>query len=253
MLLSLIDEILDLSRIEAGKLDLAREAFDLRKCLEDTMKPFTMRARQQDLRLTWNVQRDVPPMVIGDGNRLRQIVMNLVGNALKFTERGEVVLQATPESLSREDVTLHFVVRDTGIGIPADKQAAIFGMFEQVDSSLTRRHGGAGLGLSIASRLVGLMDGRMWVESEVGRGSRFHFTVRLGLAPAASSPESESTSARAPARELGPAADLAGRGQPREPEGDRGLSGAEGTCRERGGQRKESPRGAGVRECSTWC
>ena len=121
-------------------------------------------------------------MVVGDYNRLRQIVVNLVGNAIKFTESGEVTLEVTRESRSDKDVVLHFTVADTGIGIPPDKQAAIFEMFEQADTSTTRRHGGTGLGLAIASRLVDLMDGRIWVESEVGRGSRFHFIVRLDLA-----------------------------------------------------------------------
>jgi signal transduction histidine kinase/ActR/RegA family two-component response regulator len=192
MLLSLIDEILDLSRIEAGKLALAPEAFDLWESLADMMKPFLVRAHQQDLELSWTIHPEVPRRVIGDPNRLRQIVMNLLGNAIKFTERGEVVLEVVRESPSDRDLTLHFVVRDTGIGIPTDKQATIFGIFEQADSSLNRRRGGSGLGLAIASRLVDLMQGRLWVESEVGRGSRFHFTVSLGMAPALVAPESES-------------------------------------------------------------
>ena len=182
VLLGLIDEILDLSRIEAGKQVLAAEAFDLRESLEGTMKPLALRARQQGLQLAWHVHRDVPRQLLGDYSRLRQIVTNLVGNAIKFTEQGEIVLDAALEASSSQEAVLHFMVRDTGIGIPSDKQAKIFGMFEQVDTSLTRTRGGAGLGLAIASQLVGLMGGRIWVESDVGRGSRFHFTVRLGEA-----------------------------------------------------------------------
>ena len=121
-------------------------------------------------------------MVVGDYNRLRQIVVNLVGNAIKFTETGEVSLEVMRESRAEKDVVLHFIVADTGIGIPPEKQSAIFEMFEQADTSTTRRHGGTGLGLAIASRIIGLMGGRIWVESEVGRGSRFHFIVRLDLA-----------------------------------------------------------------------
>ena len=141
--------------------------------------------------MTWRVHPDVPGLVTGDRGRLRQMVMNLVDNALKFTDRGEVGLEVDPESSADRDVFLHFVVRDTGIGIAEDKQAAILGIFEQADTSLTRRHGGAGLGLAIASRLAGLMDGRLWLESEAGRGSRFHFAVRLGLPPTTEAAQSE--------------------------------------------------------------
>jgi PAS domain S-box-containing protein len=182
-LLSLINDILDFSKIEAGKLVLESSAFDLWESLGDTMKTFAVRAHQQGLELVCSIHPEVPRMVVGDYNRLRQILVNLVGNAVKFTERGEVGLEVTREPPAENDVLLHFVVADTGIGIPGEKQAAIFEMFEQADASTTRRHGGTGLGLAIASHLVGLMGGRIWVESEVGRGSRFHFVVRL--APAA--------------------------------------------------------------------
>jgi len=181
-LLSVINDILDFSKIEAGKLVLEESDFDLWESLGDTMKSFALRAHQQGLELACYLHGDVPQWVSGDYGRLRQIVVNLVGNALKFTDRGEVVLEVARESQSEQDVLLHLTVSDTGIGIPPDKQAAIFGMFEQVDTSMTRRHGGTGLGLAIASRLVELMGGRLWLESEVGRGSRFHFTVRLGRA-----------------------------------------------------------------------
>ena len=181
-LLSIINDILDFSKIEAGKLVLDHEAFDLRESLGDAMKLFAVRADKLGLELAFDVHPDVPYIVVGDVNRLRQIVLNLVGNALKFTEKGEVVLDVERQGQSEDEVRLHFTVWDTGIGIPENKRAAVFEMFEQVDNTLTRRHGGTGLGLAIVSRLVELMGGRIWVESEVGRGTRFHFTARLGLA-----------------------------------------------------------------------
>jgi len=181
-LLSVINDILDFSKIEAGKLVLERSDFDLRESLGDTMKSLAIRAHQKNLELAFCIHPHVPRRVVGDYNRLRQIVINLVGNAIKFTEQGEVVLTVDRESLSEREVLLHCTVADTGIGIPADKQGAIFGQFEQADSALTRRYGGTGLGLAIVSRLASMMGGSAWVESEVGKGSRFHFTVRLELA-----------------------------------------------------------------------
>jgi len=181
-LLSVINDILDFSKIEAGKLVLDRDVFDLRESLGDTMKSFAIRAHQQGVELACHIHADVPRMVLGDYNRLRQIVVNLVGNAIKFTDSGEVVLEVSVESVSGEDIVLHFIVSDTGIGVPEEKRTAIFEMFEQADSSMARRHGGTGLGLAIASRLVDLMGGRIWVESEIGKGSRFHFTARLNQA-----------------------------------------------------------------------
>jgi PAS domain S-box-containing protein len=200
-LLAVINDILDFSRIEAGKLVLERQTFDLRESLGDTMKSFAIAAAAQGLELACYIHPDVPRMVVGDYGRLRQIVVNLVGNAVKFTQQGEVILEVGLESPSgngvpaaggaaaglsgsagRQDVALHFTVSDTGMGIPEERRSAIFEMFEQADNSMTRRYGGAGLGLAIASRLAGLMQGRIWVQSEVGRGSEFHFTARLGLA-----------------------------------------------------------------------
>ena len=181
-LLSVINDILDFSKIEAGKLVLDRSSFDLRESLGDTMKSFALRAHQQNLELACFIHPEVPHLVMADYSRLRQIVVNLVGNAIKFTESGEVTLEVAQESRTERDVVLHFTVADTGIGIPQDKQAAIFEVFEQADASTTRRHGGTGLGLAIVRRLIDAMDGRIWVESEVGRGSRFHFVVRLELA-----------------------------------------------------------------------
>ena len=138
-LLSVINDILDFSKIEAGKLVLDRETFDLRESLGDTMKSFAIRAHQQGLEVACHIHADVPRMVVGDYNRLRQIVVNLVGNAIKFTDQGEVVLEVSVESLSGEEISLHFIVSDTGIGIPEEKQTAIFEMFEQADTSMTRR------------------------------------------------------------------------------------------------------------------
>jgi two-component system, sensor histidine kinase and response regulator len=181
-LLSVINDILDFSKIEAGKMVLEHVPFDLRESLGDTMKSLAIRAHQKNLELAFRCHPHVPRRVVGDYNRLRQIAINLVGNAIKFTDQGEVLLEVERESLEGAEVFLHFTVTDSGAGIPAEKQTAIFGMFEQGDAALTRRHGGTGLGLAIASRLVSLMGGTIWVESEVGKGSRFHFTVRLDLA-----------------------------------------------------------------------
>jgi len=181
-LLAVINDILDFSKIEAGRIVLDRTPFDLRESLGDTLKSFAARAHRQGLELACAIHPEVPRMVVGDYNRLRQVVVNLIGNAIKFTDRGEVVVEVRRESQNGDGVVLHFVVADTGIGIPEEKQSAIFEMFEQVDSSFTRRHGGTGLGLAIASRLVALMGGRIWVESRLGGGSRFHFTVALGPA-----------------------------------------------------------------------
>ena len=192
-LLSVINDILDFSKIEAGKMVLDASPFNLWESLGDTMKSFALRAHQADLELACYIHPEVPHLVSGDYARLRQVVVNLVGNAIKFTEQGEVVLEVWRESLAPPEVVLHFMVSDTGIGIPDEKQTAIFEMFEQADTSMRRRHGGTGLGLAIASRLVALMGGRIWVESQHDRGSRFHFTVRLELAeslpPKPKSPE----------------------------------------------------------------
>ena len=183
-LLTLINDILDFSKIEAGRLDLDNVAFGLRATLGDTLDTLSLRADQKGLELAYHVGPHVPDGLIGDPVRLRQVVMNLVGNAVKFTEQGEVVVDvsggpAVGESGETTDVDLHFQVRDTGIGIPPDKQAAVFAPFTQADSSTTRRYGGTGLGLTISTRLVQLMGGHIWLESEVGRGSTFHFTARF--------------------------------------------------------------------------
>ncbi|MEZ6073458.1 MAG: response regulator [Pirellulales bacterium] len=181
-LLSLLNDILDFSKIEAGKLDLERVAFRLRDSLGDTMKTVAFRAHSKGLELACRIAPDLPESVVGDPTRLRQVLINLVGNAIKFTETGEVVVQvdADPDATVGDDVPLRFTVRDTGIGIADEQLDDVFEAFKQADNSTTRRFGGTGLGLAIATRLVELMDGRIWAESELGRGSTFTFTCRLG-------------------------------------------------------------------------
>jgi len=178
-LLALINDILDFSKIEERKLDLDCVGFDLRDTVEDTMRLLAMRAQEKGLELACRVSPDVPDRLTGDPGRLRQIVVNLVGNAIKFTARGEVVLEIVIDSQTDAHVELHGTVTDTGIGIPTEDQARIFEAFAQADSSTTRQYGGTGLGLAITAQLVGLMEGRVWVESDPGRGSRFHFTARF--------------------------------------------------------------------------
>ena len=183
-LLAVINDILDFSKIEAGKLEMETLDFDLRDCLESTMKMLALRADEKRLELLCDVAAEVPECVRGDSTRLRQVVVNLVGNAIKFTSEGEVGLRVQCEASENSDCILHFVVSDTGIGIPPDKQKLIFDSFSQADTSTTRRYGGSGLGLTISTRLVGMMQGKIWVESEAGHGSRFHFTARLGVGSA---------------------------------------------------------------------
>jgi PAS domain S-box-containing protein len=192
-LLTILNDILDFSKIEAGKLQLEPAPFPLRDSLADAVRTLGLRAQQKGLELACHVSPDVPDLLVGDLGRLRQIVVNLLGNAIKFTETGEVVVEVRSQELAvrsqesavsseagrADSCVLHFTVRDTGIGIPPDKYQAIFEPFEQVDGSTTRKYGGTGLGLAISAQLVGLMGGRMWVDSEVGRGSRFHFTARF--------------------------------------------------------------------------
>ena len=194
-LLRLMNDILDFSKIEAGKLDLESIDFNLRDSLEGTIKTLALRAHKKGLELACYIPPDVPDTLVGDPGRLCQIVVNLAGNAIKFTEQGEVVIEvqslkskvqgqesALPTlDLGPGTLDLHFVVRDTGIGISPDKQRLIFEAFSQADSSTTRKYGGTGLGLAISSQLVAIMGGRIWVESEAGKGSTFHFTVRFGL------------------------------------------------------------------------
>ncbi|HEY9175106.1 MAG TPA: ATP-binding protein, partial [Verrucomicrobiae bacterium] len=199
-LLTLINDLLDFSKIEAGKLDLHPETFSLAVALEQVVKALTVQAGQKQLELALSIAPNVPDTLTGDQGRLRQILFNLVGNAIKFTERGRVEVQvalagADTTRLTRaehpgdapdtppSDCLLHFCVSDTGIGIPPEQQRAIFEPFTQADSSISRRFGGTGLGLAISSRLCRMMGGRIWVHSTPGQGSRFHFTLTFGVRP----------------------------------------------------------------------
>jgi len=175
-LLSVINDILDFSKIEAGKIDLESLEFSLRDCLEEALKSMALRSGQKGLELVCDIAEDLPEAVLGDSTRLRQVILNLVSNALKFTDEGEVMVRVERDAAPN---IVRFVVSDTGIGIPPDKQASIFSPFTQADSSTTRKYGGTGLGLAISARLVEMMGGRIWVESQVGLGSRFYFTSRL--------------------------------------------------------------------------
>jgi signal transduction histidine kinase/DNA-binding response OmpR family regulator len=179
-LLRVINDILDFSKMEAGKLDLDPISFDLRDCLEETMKALAHRADEKGLELMCYVKPEVPDRVVGDPVRVRQVIVNLVGNAIKFTERGEVVLEAAMEREEYNHVQVHFQVQDTGIGIPPHKQKVIFEAFAQADGSTTREFGGTGLGLTISTRLARMMHGAIWAESEPGKGSCFHFTASFG-------------------------------------------------------------------------
>ena len=189
-LLSVINDILDFSKIEAGKVELEEIRYDIRECLELTLKTLAMRADEKGIELLCDISPGIPDAVIGDSGRLRQIVTNLIGNAIKFTSEGEVALHATAEKKAPGEDQLHFTVSDTGIGIPADKLETIFHSFSQADTSTTREYGGTGLGLTISRRLVEIMGGRIWIESELGKGSHFHFTVPLRAAePIPKAPE----------------------------------------------------------------
>jgi signal transduction histidine kinase/DNA-binding response OmpR family regulator/HPt (histidine-containing phosphotransfer) domain-containing protein len=178
-LLELINDILDFSKIEAGMLELEAIDFSLRDCIAGVLKPLGLRADQKSLELVADISSDVPDHFVGDSMRLRQILINLTANAIKFTERGEVVIKVASQPAPDGESELHFTVTDTGIGIPIEKQKAIFEAFAQADGSTTRTHGGTGLGLSIASQLIQKMHGKIWVESKVGEGTTFHFTARL--------------------------------------------------------------------------
>jgi PAS domain S-box-containing protein len=186
-LLGILNDLLDFSKIEAGRLELDLGGFSLRSAVGNTLRALAARAHRKGLELVCNVQPDVPDALIGDAGRLRQVLLNLVGNAIKFTEHGEVVVlvieEAAAEPAGQQQVLLRFSVRDTGIGIPVDKQATIFRPFEQEDTSTTRKYGGTGLGLTIAARLVALMGGQINVDSAPGQGSTFAFTAFFGLQP----------------------------------------------------------------------
>jgi two-component system, sensor histidine kinase and response regulator len=195
-LLAVINDILDFSKIEAGRLELDHAVFDLREVLGDTMKSMALRAHDKGLELAYHVDEQVPALLVGDRQRLRQVIVNLAGNAIKFTDQGEVVVDVTLDQWDSEEVELHFRVRDTGIGIPAEQCSRIFEAFEQADESPARRFSGTGLGLAISARLSELMNGRVWVESEVGEGSTFHVLARFKLP--AETRQAEAEAARKP-------------------------------------------------------
>ena len=181
-LMTVINDILDFSKIEAGKLNLETVNFSLRDSLAHTLKPLVLRARQKGLDLDWTVDPQLDDSVLSDPVRLRQIIVNLVGNAIKFTNSGRVTVSAKKESRQGQEMVVRFTVKDTGIGIPPERQKAIFSSFTQADNSTTRKYGGTGLGLTISHRLTEMLGGRIWVESEPGKGSSFHFTARLATA-----------------------------------------------------------------------
>ncbi|HEY6129392.1 MAG TPA: response regulator [Candidatus Acidoferrum sp.] len=180
-LLQVINDILDFSKIEAGKFDLDPVRFKLRDVLQDSVKSLSIRAAQKRLELACHVEGNVPDDLFGDPVRLRQVILNLVGNALKFTEHGEIILDVKIAEVLDQEISLHFSIRDTGVGIPREKQSSIFESFTQADGSMSRRYGGTGLGLTISNRLVAMMGGKIWVESELGKGSVFHFTASFRL------------------------------------------------------------------------
>ena len=200
-LLTVINDILDFSKIEAGKLDLVTSEFDLREQVSEALQLLRLRVRQKGLDLNWQIRPSVPARVLGDPNRLKQVIVNLVGNAIKFTEEGEVTLTIEPEisstagaTVSGEGCLLKFGIRDTGVGIPLEKQALVFEPFVQVDGSASRKFGGTGLGLSISSQLVAMMGGQIWVESAVGQGSQFFFTAQFRIPDAKTSTAADTVS-----------------------------------------------------------
>ncbi|MEA2631851.1 MAG: hypothetical protein QOE66_2070, partial [Chloroflexota bacterium] len=210
-LLGLVDDLLDFEKIEAGKLELVPADFSLHAMMADTLRALTVRARMKGLELVYNAGPDVPDTLVGDAGRLRQVVLNLVGNAIKFTKHGEVAVRVEVDDgpVPDDEAVLRFTGRDTGIGIPPDGQERIFRAFEQADSSTTREFGGTGLGLTIAARLIGLMGGKIAVESESGRGSSFSFTARFGRQPhppeqVTTQPSDVIHEAAAPARTVAP-------------------------------------------------
>jgi signal transduction histidine kinase/DNA-binding response OmpR family regulator/HPt (histidine-containing phosphotransfer) domain-containing protein len=180
-LLGVINDILDFSKVEAGKLELDPAEFSLQDMIGETLRGLALRAHEKDLELAYHVDPQLPDYIVGDSGRLRQVLVNLLGNAIKFTSQGEVVVRVQMDSRSNHELGLHFSVADTGIGITAEKHSLVFEAFAQADGSTTRNYGGTGLGLAICSRLAGLMGGRVWLESTVGEGSTFHFTVVFNI------------------------------------------------------------------------
>ena len=194
-LLGVINDILDFSKVESGKLELDPVEFHLRDVVGEALRGFALQADEKGLELAYCIDPKVPDCVVGDSGRLRQVLLNLVGNAIKFTPQGEVIVRVKLDDSADRELTLHFSVADTGIGIAAEKHALIFEAFAQADGSTTRNYGGTGLGLAISSRLTGLMGGRIWLESSLGEGSTFHFTIPLKVAEAGRGPGSETQEA----------------------------------------------------------
>ena len=182
-LLNLLNDILDISRVESGKIKLEAIEFDLWKVIDSVTKGLSVLANKKNIKLVSYIQPGVPRLVVGDSTRLRQIIINLVNNAIKFTHEGKVEIKVDSTFVAHDEAKLTISVSDTGIGIPKDKQATIFDVFTQADASITRRYGGTGLGLAICKKLVEMMDGRIWIESEEGTGSTFHFTIHLKAKP----------------------------------------------------------------------
>jgi CheY-like chemotaxis protein len=182
-LLNIINDILDFSKIEAGRLELEHIGFHLRQCISDTVTFLHVAAKEKHLELNWSADDNVPDDLVADPGRIRQILTNLVGNAIKFTQRGRIDVHVALEADDDDAATLHFRVSDTGIGIHSEKLDTIFDSFTQADSSTTRKYGGTGLGLAICSELTHMMHGRIWAESTLGLGSTFHFTLRLRKRP----------------------------------------------------------------------
>ena len=264
--MAILNDILDFSKIEAGKLEMEAAPFSLRESVGDALRTLAFRAHTAGLELACRIDPAVPDALVGDPTRLRQVIVNLVGNAIKFTARGEVVVTvrmmnergemgATDASVHHSSFTvLHFSVRDTGIGIPADKQAAIFRPFEQADGSTTRKYGGTGLGLTICAKLAALMGGRIWVESVPGLGSTFHFTARFGQGAAPASADrgrlarirllvvDDNASSREILREMLAewGAFLHGPGRPRRPRGSGAGGGRRRTVRADGAGRRHA-------------
>jgi signal transduction histidine kinase len=203
-LLKLLNDVLDLSKIEAGRLDLSPSSFSLRECISEAVSTLAINAQQKGLKLNVEVAPDVPDDLVGDPFRLRQIFLNLLNNAIKFTGAGSIALRSTLYDRRGDTITAHFSVSDTGIGIPADKIDLVFEAFRQADSSTSRKFGGTGLGLTISSRLVSLMHGHLWVDSEAGKGSTFHFTATFQVMPGLEPPRA-SVDADASAADIAPA------------------------------------------------
>ena len=180
-LMTLINDILDFSKIEAGKLELSPNSFDIREQFGDTLRTLAIRAHAKNLELIFEVDPKVPILIVGDASRLRQVIINLVGNAIKFTETGEIAVRVKSQQLTDESTRLQFSVSDTGIGIPPEKLGSVFTEFEQVDTSRAREFGGTGLGLAIGSKLVEMMSGKMEVASEVNKGTTFQFEVEFPI------------------------------------------------------------------------